>query len=145
MRKFLMTAAILLIAAPAAASGRQTFAFSCTPDISVRENNPVIKTYVGLNEFGHNRASFNVTHELASGEDRNRNVQYRVLSSTYRETNEGSIAIWRGVLKHNPAVSIVGRLDYGHEPEGVYTESWFDRGRFTNKVTISCVPEENEE
>ena len=56
MRKFLMTAAILVIAAPAAASGRQTFAFSCTPDISVRENNPVIKTYVGLNEFGHNRA-----------------------------------------------------------------------------------------
>jgi hypothetical protein len=54
MRKFLMTAAVLVIGAPAAASGGQTLAFSCTPDISVRENNPVIKPYVGLNEIGHN-------------------------------------------------------------------------------------------
>ena len=123
---------------PAGTTNENPKILRCTPSTSTRDADPIVRTDIDYALNDDARASITVRHYLLSGRAADRGEQYRQISTRWITHNpdEGSI-FWRGVLRRNNNVTIVGRLDL-FENGTTYTESWFDRGKYTNKLVMTC-------
>lgn len=134
MKNYLIVAALsLLIPSTALAES-----WMCPHSIDSHDKKPVAFTRIDFWWKG-SRLQQGVKHLMLDHTERDRYLQYQNTTMAYKgKYGPGFDVRWWGQLRSNPDVSIMGQFTIVDPGVATYTETWFDRGKYTNHVTIVC-------
>lgn len=139
--------AVTIISSPALAEDILILGTNCKPQVVSRhEPDPVIETEVNYTvNDSTGRKKIDVIHHFKSGRAVYRSDQYILRSiKAGRRSATGSLwVVWTGTLRSDPTKSIIGRLD-ASDGTTIFSETWFERGRFKNEEHSKCATPEAE-
>lgn len=117
----------------------------CPHSINSNDKKPVMFTNIKFWWGSDDRLKQAVSHVMLDHTERDRWAQYHNTSMSFKgQYDVGFIVDWYGVLNSNPRVSIQGHFEIVSPGVATYTESWYDRGKYTNHVTVICHEQKTE-